>query len=164
MVFVKQIKPARFKQEVFNKEFDAALDELAKAIKEEFEKTTATWKNKPVFKIIKQVGPASIELLVATDDEIYGYVSRGTREHIIEPKNANVLVFPSESTPKTMPGVLGSGPGSSGGDTIYAAYVLHPGIKARKFEEAVKKKFNRRYKRRMEKALRDAVRASGHQV
>jgi len=146
-----------------------ALRAEGREIRRDFWKTTRTWKHKPKFEMkvsLKRVAAeGSIE--VFTTDEIYGYVSGGTRRHIIKPKvrrrgprgrfakAAKTLAFPSSSTPKTRPGVVGSGRGGSSGPTVFRRQVMHPGIKARKFDEAIKAKIEktRRFQKRIDAAI-----------
>ncbi len=167
-VFMKSIKPQRLKIAAFRLAWLNAMRKAGKVIKSDFEKTTKTWKHKPVFEIvISLTGPGPL-LLVGTDDEIYGYVSRGTEEHPIfagiftGKSSKKSLAFPSKFSPKTKPGFIGSSPGSSGGSTVFVPYVNHPGSAARKFEEAIKKKRGPWFKKQMEQAMSEAARKSGY--
>jgi hypothetical protein len=169
MILMKTIKPARLKESAFRLEFLNAMRKAGTVIKQQdFEKTTATWKHKPKFEsVVSLTGPGPV-LLVGTDDEIYGYVSRGTKEHAIwagiytGKSSKKVLAFPSRSTPKTRPGVIGSGAGSRGKVDTFRPYVMHPGTKPRKFEEAIRKKREKWFKRQMEMAMKRAAAKSGH--
>lgn len=104
-----------------------------------FKTTTKSWKTGVTFAVD---GPSGGRGAVGTDNDIYEYVTRGTRAHIIAPKNASILAFPGGgSSPKTNPGILGSRKGrAAGGGTVFAHVVHHPGTKARGFEEAVAKR------------------------
>lgn len=142
-----------------------AADDSANDILLDFELTTATWNHQPKFEKLVQVGPDEIAVLVGTDDEIYGYVDKGTKPHIIAPKKpGGVLAFPSGYTAKTRPNVASSSNGGSGGDTVFAAYVLHPGTEARNFDKVIQKDWEKKFKRRMEQAMSEAASASGHEV
>lgn len=162
-ILTKPIKPKKFKDDVFRKELLFAAGQTARDIKKDFEKTVKTWDNKPKFEIIVAVGPKSIDIFIGTDDEVYGYVDKGTKEHIIQPKKpGGTLAFQSQYKPKTIPNMIGSRSGGSSGETRFAKWVIHPGTKARNFSKIIKKKWARIYKRRIEKALRIANKNSGH--
>lgn len=123
----------------------AINDAVAKTLKVGvgyFKKTTSSW-NTDVKFIVD--GPKGGEGAVGTDNDIYGYVARGTRPHLITPKRGKVLVF-GEGTykPKSRPGILGArrvGTGLRGAGgvarPVFAKRVHHPGTKARGFEEEV---------------------------
>jgi len=164
---IKQLKPATLKVDVFRLAFLNALRQAGRDIIKDFEKTTATWKNKPVFEMqISLSGGLQVE--VYTESEIYKFVDKGTKPHDIWPgfytgkSDKKVLAFSSKSTPKTIPGVIGSGPGSRGKVDTFRPYVKHPGTKARRFSEEIEKKWQKIFKTRMEQALKQARLASGH--
>ena len=162
MILVKTIKPARLKDGVFRLEMLNALRKAGTQVKGDFEKTTATWSKKPEFEmLISLTGPGPV-LLVGTDDEIYGYVSKGTRPHPIRPRRAKRLRFQSGYKAKTQPGVIGSTMGGSFGPTVFSLGVMHPGTAARKFEETIRKKREKWFKRQMEAAMSRAAAKSGN--
>ena len=163
MILFKEIKPKRFKEAAFRA---ALIDEMRKVgedIKRSFNQTTATWKNRPEFEVVMALkhGP---EVFVWTDDEIYGYVSGGTEEHVILPVNAQALRFREGFIPKTRPGTLVSVAGAQFGKVIMTAGVIHPGTKPRDFDKQVKAKWEKPFKRRMEQAMKRAAKASGHAI
>lgn len=165
----KLIKPQTLKVDIFRLYFLNALRQAGRDIMKDFEKTTATWKNKPTFEIqISLSGGLQVE--VYTEDEIYRYVDKGTEPHDIWPgfytgkSDKKVLAFSSTFSPKTIPGVIGSGPGSRGKVDTFRPYVEHPGTKARNFSEEIQKKWQTIFKTRMEQALRQARQASGHAI
>lgn len=108
-----------------------------------FKRTTSTWRTVAVVFYID--GPRGGRGSVGTDNDIYGFVTRGTRPHLITPKQRKYLVFgEGKYNPVTRPGVLGSrrvGTGLQGAGgvarPIFARRVRHPGTKARGFEELV---------------------------
>lgn len=169
---VKFIKPSTLKQDKMRLAFLNAMRKQATEIKAEFKKTTATWEHKVKFESIVGLRrtPPGPELLVWTDDEIYGYVNNGTRPHPIFPRRAKALVFQwggkGSYKPKTKPRVIGSGPSSiSNPQTWRLPYVDHPGIKeGRHFDEEIEKKHRPKFKRAMEQAMSDARKASGHAI
>lgn len=58
------------------------------------------------------------------------YVETGTRPHVIVPRTAQALRFPSQGSSVTLSGRLRSG---GGGSYVFARRVNHPGTKARPF-------------------------------
>ena len=96
---------------------------------------TAGWSHKP--SISAQVifhGGRDVELQVTIDDQIYAWVSEGTRAHIIRPKGQGYpLRFQSGYKAKTMPGSLTPSGGGKFGPDVRAFEVHHPGTQPRKF-------------------------------
>ena len=166
----KEIKPSRMKEDALRLTLLNELRKTGTQVRRDFEGTTRTWKRKPRFKQeISLAGPGPV-LMVYTDDEIYGYVSRGTRPHMIWAgaytgrSRAKALAYPVRSSPKTRPGMLRSMTGFRSSAKRYRAYVHHPGTRPRRFEEAIQKKWQRRFKRQMERAMRQAARSTGHGI
>ncbi len=166
MIVTKAIKPGRFRSEAFARAIGAAAKQAADEIQKDFEATTATWKHKVKFDKIVSLEPSPVEVLVGTDDEIYRYVDEGTKAHPIFAKRAPALVFawggPGSYTPKTKPRVIGSTPGGSSGPTVFRAYVDHPGTEARQFDKTIRQKWEPKFKRLMEGALKTARQQCGH--
>jgi len=164
---VKVIKPQRFKDPAFKRAIQQAAKKAGKEMGKDFEKTTKTWKKKPKFEQIIDVAP-NVEVLVGTDNEIYRYVNDGTRPHAIFPKRAKALSFrwggKGSYRAKTRPRFIGSMPGGPTGPRVAFPYVQHPGTKAREFDKTIEKKWRSAFKTRMEKAMRDAAKASGHGI
>jgi hypothetical protein len=166
-ILVKKISPKKLSIAAFRLEWLNEMRRVAKEVKADFEKTTSTWEHKPEFThqvSLKGPGP---ELLVGTDDEIYGYVSRGTKPHAIfagiytGKSDKKALSFPARSAPKTRPGSLRAGRGFKSRKKVARPYVMHPGTKPRRFEEGVQKLWKRKYKRRMELAMKRAAQKQG---
>jgi hypothetical protein len=132
------------------KVIENALTGTAKAIKVDFGVTTRTWSKRPDFKI---ESPNWYTRLIYTDNKIYGYVSDGTRPHVIRAKNASRLAFPANYAAKTAVGVIGSTAGGSSGPTRFAQEVHHPGFPGRKFPQVIGKKWKREWPRNLKRAL-----------
>jgi hypothetical protein len=143
------LDPAKWKRAIEN-----AGNETAKAVQVDFNVTTRTWKHKPEFKIEHGAGRPIWD--ISTSDEIYGYVSEGTRPHVIKPKNARMLVFRQGGfRPKSRPGFIGSNAGSPAtGETRVAKVVHHPGTQAREFAQAIAKKWKVEWPRQLQRAIR----------
>lgn len=135
-------------------------------IRENFEDTTRTWNRKPKFDpptSVPKVGVDTITVETSTSDEIYGWVSDGTKKHAIPTvPGVKRLRFPSEFIAKTSPGIIGSGVGFSGGDLKFPVMVMHPGIEARKFDKEIAEKNKNNFKRILENSIKIARLASGH--
>lgn len=116
-----------------------ALTGTAYAVKADFDTTTRTWKNRPKFAIKR----SKLRRLVATDSDIYRYLSRGTR--------VRYAVMSDGFAPKTRVGYLGSNAGK-GGMVGFSRRPL-PGIKAREFEQAVHKKWTKEMPKQIQRAI-----------
>lgn len=122
----------------------------------------ASWEHKPEFRAMKRVTRGDIRVYIyptGPNKKYWIWTSRGTKPHVIEPKNAPVLAFPSIYTPKTTvrgPGY--KGPGTSSGPTVFAMHVEHPGTKPRHFEEAWGRWAKTWFRREMENAIRRGAR------
>jgi len=163
MIKVKPIHPSKLNLPAMQQELEDEANSIADDIMLDFLLTTGTWEHDVKFEKIVQVGPDSIEILVDTDDEIYGYVNNGTRPHVILPKKeGGVLAFPSAYSAKTTPGIASSHAGGSSGETVFAKGVLHPGTEARKFDEIISKDWEKRFKSRLQEAMKRVAVASGH--
>lgn len=132
----------------------SALDATAKGTLADFEMTTATWGHKPPFAV---TAPDPAERIVGTDDERYGWINNGTKAHTIRPRRTKRLRFPSSFRPKTRPGTIRSGRGFRGGPIAWARSVRHPGIKARGFDTAIAKKWQRQLPVLMQRAIDSEV-------
>ena len=89
IVTLKAIMPtvSKFDLRSVTAEVQKELENEAKYLEKQFKKTTRTWKHKPRFESITAVTGQSMELLVGTDDVIYGWVNNGTKKHPITPRN-----------------------------------------------------------------------------
>ncbi len=185
MIIFKSIKPGvKFKSSTFREELRKAAEAMAPKIQADFEKTTRTWEHEVVFESEVNVGRAAgsyvtrklgvttgAEISVTTDDDIYAYVDEGTRPHIIRPKRrrgrrkaASTLAFQTGGRPKTTPNVIGSTAGRKGNKWAFAKEVHHPGTKARKFTQAIHRKWTPRFRKEMQAAINRAAKRSGHSM
>ena len=160
----KEIKPKTL-------DIDGIVDALVKAaeqaaddIEKDFQYTVMTWNHQPKFEKLVSVDSDGIAVIVGTDDEIYGYVNDGTKDHYVAPVHAKALRFRPIYVAKTSPGSMVAKRGGSSGDYVYSRGHMVSGIKARKFDKRIEKEWNKKYKRRMEKAMRDAKNASNWSV
>jgi len=153
---------------VVRKVLEQALDsEVKPHYLREFEKVVANWEHKPDFRARKFIAADSIKLNVypaGKNKDIYGYVTGGTRPHVIRAKNAPMLAFmwggPGSYRAKTLPGGLYGGPGTvAGGKMTFRKQVNHPGNKAREFEKTIRKQQAAWFSRIMKNAWQRAIRA-----
>lgn len=121
------------------REYARALNETIEEANRDFKKTIRTWRTKPGF-LIRRASPVKLKAQVFTTNEIYFYVTRGTRPHIIRPKNAAALSFRSGFQPKTTPRMIRSDAGRRFGPRVFARQVHHPGTKARDFDVVIAKR------------------------
>ena len=116
MITFRAIRPKMFNLKALEKEIGNAQKEWMVKVVKEYQGTTKHWKHRVPFRgRMSEVG-VTTKIEVGTDDEIYGYVDKGTKPHIIRPKKfrrrgargryiktVKVLAFPSVSKPKTKP-------------------------------------------------------------
>lgn len=144
---------------------EAEAERVSKDLLLDFELSVATWDHKVKFERLVSVGPRSVDVLVDTDDEIYRYVNDGTVDHFVAPKKkGGVLAFPAVYAAKSTPGVPVSRTGGSSGPMVFSRGHMVSGIKARNFDQVIKKEWVSKYKRAMEKAMANARKASGHAI
>lgn len=99
-----------------------------------FRSTVRTWRNKPQFDLETNASANAIEVLVGTDDKIYGYIDRGT--------SVRYAIMSRDFAAKTTPGSLQSRPGR-GGAVFISRQHPRPGIKARDFSGNIAKTLDR---------------------
>lgn len=134
-IVLRSIKPKKkiFDLDKFDSESSKALNNVIDRAEKDFSKTVATWKKKPSF-IKRKASKSKLMAQVYTQDEIYTYVVRGTKAHVITPKRAPVLRFQTGFTSKTVPRRISSRRGGASGNFVAAKKVRHPGTEARDFD------------------------------
>lgn len=162
VIAYKPIVPKALKQAAIRDEVAAGMARVAAKIREDFQKTTKTWRHKPAFEIRQEERRDSLSTWIGTDHEVYGYISRGTRPHLILPRRGRVLAFRSKFRPKTKPHYITSYKGYYGGDMLLRTHVHHPGTKAREFDLTLAKRWRTRFTIEMRAAVARGARRSGH--
>lgn len=122
---------------------DNAMSGAALAAKVDFDTTTRTWRRRPSFKIKK---PKYGVRDVFTHNEIYMYVSGGTRPHIIRARRrgGRLAFYRSGFRPKTRHQYIGSNKGRMANkDFTRPEAVMHPGTKARELDVAIQRKWDK---------------------
>lgn len=132
-------------------------ERVAKEIIADLEKTVATWEHKPRFSATIYPRAGGWVLQFSVSDQVWKWVDEGTKPHIIRPKGPWPLAFPSAFGPKTKPRVFSSGPGFSGGPTVYAQEVHHPGTEPREFIKELRRMRSAWYIKIMEEALHQGI-------
>jgi len=172
-VRVVKVLPKKFKGKVFKRAIQQAARNTSNFTIKEYRKTVKTWKKRPIFKKITKSSRGRLEVEIFTENEIYGYIDRGTGGADGYPIFAGIytgksdkkaLSFMKGGTPKTRTGFIGSGAGSPGTIKRVAAYVQHPGIKAREFTEIIEKSTEDKAHKELTKAIKQAAKDCGHGV
>jgi hypothetical protein len=115
------------------------LTATAKAIKVDFDVTTQTWSNRPVFTIISG---ERFQREISTDSDIYAMLDAGTQAHTIKPKRGGgILKFTTPFKSKTLPNQIMSRSGSKGSSPAAARVVHHPGTAPRRWAKAIAAKW-----------------------
>jgi hypothetical protein len=150
----KLIDQARLQRELRD-----ALDHTGNIIKDDFEKTVKTWEHKPPF---RKEGPrltgSGLEVTVSTNQEVYTYVTRGTRPHLIRPRRARKLRFQTGFKAKTRPRIISSRAGGASGPIAFARAVQHPGTQARDFDIEIARRRQKNHENLIRLAIRRSIR------
>lgn len=149
------------------KQLQDGMEQLGEDIRDDFEQTTKTWRDKPQFdpahNKVTLVGANIVRVETLTEDLTYKYVTKGTRPHDITPKQAKMLRFPGVFYPKTVPGLIDSGSGFSGPPIEYKNRVRHPGVEPRHFDIHIRERQKSNAKKIMDAAILMASSSSKHQ-
>ena len=144
VIETKTIKPTKLNLEAIRIELEKAVTFEGDAIRKEYEKTTRTWKRKPVFEVVPEVSNTKVEVLVGTDDKIYKFLDEGTK--------VRYATMSPDWQSKTTPGFIGSGPGR-GRKLFVRKDRPRPGIKARDFSKIIQKRRQKPFQQSMIKAM-----------
>lgn len=161
---MKAVIPKKANFKAVMAEVEKEMKAIHKEVDKDFDSTVRTWDNKPKWDKEFKAGSNQIRFATMTANEIYGYVSGGTKPHRIVPKRAKVLAFPGTFKAKTSPGTIPSGAGGSSGATVYSKGVMHPGTKARNFDEQIRRKWEKPFANRLKTAMSRAAKKSGHAI
>lgn len=135
---------------------DVLKAEAQRALRQ-YQRTVASWSKKPTF----QYEIDGFEVLVGTDNEIYGYVDLGTKPHPIVAKNAPSLKFQVGYKPKTQVNRIGSNSGGSFGNWASLIAVQHPGTDARNFTKRIQEQAQKIIQREAQRAINKALKQGG---
>jgi hypothetical protein len=160
----KAIVPHKFREETFATELNRAARLVEDGIVKDYNLGTKDWNTEVKFTHETTIDSRGVNIIVETDNEIYGYVHSGTRPHDIMPRNATRLRFQNTYSAKTMPGIIQSRRGGPSGDVVFSGGVRHPGFQGRFFTRLIKAKWTPAFQRQMDRAFQDAVKKSGHSI
>lgn len=128
---------------------------VAKDMKEDFEKTASTFKDKPVFEATTTVNPTRITIIVRTGDKVWNWLDNGT--------SVRHAVMSRDWVSKTKPSIGGGAvvnlsPGPGAGNLAFVSKRINrPGIKARNFTKGIKGTYQRALPRRLQDVLNKAA-------
>lgn len=131
---------------------ERGLDMGAQQVQIDLARPTNTWQTSVQF-VTKKIAYGRI---ISTDNAIYGYVSGGTRPHIIRARNKRYLAF-GPSSPKTRPGSLEAGGGSRGPADTFRKEVRHPGTDPRNFDRQAAELALKEFPEHMQKAINEGL-------
>ncbi len=159
-----------------------ALKAHGEMLRQYFEDVVSDWspENRPVFVLEVKAWANELRVIVkpkrtrsrkgkAQPAEIFEFVDKGTRPHVIKPKKSNKkqrLVFvwggPGSYQANTLPVAQAhAGPGAVvGGKVVSFPKVNHPGSEARLFSETVEAATYEEFRRKTEAAFRRMERES----
>jgi hypothetical protein len=160
---VKGLKPKKLRVDQVRLRILNELRAEGRAVKKEFEKTTATWKGaKPTFEIaIGLTGQDAIVIIGPAGNpegaQKWVWLDEGTKKNYpIVAKNAPFLVFRDGRgfRAKTKVKTFSSGPGANTGAIVQKKQVTHPGIEARDWTGEIVKRRRKPFTKRILKAAR----------
>ena len=167
-IVAKKIKASKLNLDAMRLALLNPMRDVGKDIEKEYRKITDPWSRTVVFEILRAISKPweTVEVAVLTNDEVFGYLDKGTKGPYKIPKTVKPgkrLAFQTSYSARTAPNSIAShGSGKSSGKWTFPIQVTHPGIKPRNFSKIIAKKMQPRFKRRMEKAMKEVARASGH--
>lgn len=160
MIRIRAVLPK--KNPLDPKEYQKAEQEArmkaARRVRDQFKRTTRTWKRQPEFVVRTQPMPRGyIRIVAGTDDKIWGYIDKGTPTRYIVPRRARFLRFRVPYGAKTTPGLLTSKAGFVGNQWVSKRRVKHR-IKARGFSKIIARQERDRLKREIDAAFQNVTR------
>jgi hypothetical protein len=160
----RAILPKKFNAKAIMVEAAKEMKGIHRDVNGDFDDTVSTWDNKVKFDKEFQQTTKRIRFFTGTGNEIYGYVSLGTKPHRIRPKRAKALHFMGTYSAKTSPGTIKAKSGGSSGADVFSQGVQHPGTKARNFDVLIAKKWRSPFAKRMRAAVERGIKKSGHAI
>jgi hypothetical protein len=158
IVQIKPVIPKNLKPFDLDTIIKRIVAEEVVEVRTDYEKTTRTWKKKPVFVIKFEKDRMSAQ--VYTTNDIYKFIDEGTDgPYPITPKRPGYpLRFNVPYRAKTSVMQIKSSSGGAGTKTVRAMAVEHPGIKARKFTKVILRAHRRAFQRRLEMEIKKQIR------
>lgn len=156
IVVWKVIKPNKLNSSAMNAALEKGMAEQAQEIRTDMLETLfGTWNPQPDVIVLLDTKPSGPELFVGTDDKRVRFVEEGTA--------VRYATMSPDFEPKSQPAVLQSFVGK--GRVLFVNKSRpRPGIKGRHRMKLFQKKRMPLFKRRMEQAMREAAKESGHAI
>lgn len=175
MMQFKAIKPTPFNDAAMSTYLREQVKEWARAyLIKQFEALTANWKGeKPIWDVVYKSNQYQIIVSVQPKDPAskgakkFVWVDKGTEAHVIRPRPENksgLLVFMVGGAPGSFPYSMKVQEATPGTEQVFATEVHHPGTAARDWTDIIKIQAQAMFEIQMRGAMRDAAKASGHQV
>lgn len=148
---------------ITRQEIDKVMDDTRSQILKSLNGIVEDWESDVSFqarRIVKANYIAINTYPVGSDKEVWEFVDKGTKPHVIRSKNPKGMRFKTGYKPKTLPNParLASGGGVSSGSWRAAKIVNHPGSKARNFEKVLGKDYQPKFSRDTNNAFKRAAR------
>jgi hypothetical protein len=131
----------------FRKDIQKVNRDTSRSMLRDYKRLVALWNHPVIFQQLTESTREDIIVIVGTEDSIFGYLDEGT--------SVRRALMSEDFSPKTRPGSLRSRPGQ-GGVVFISKDLALPGIEARDFTGQMKKKYEKKYKRGLEAAMRRA--------
>lgn len=139
-------KPRIIDDKKLHEEVVKSMNNYARFLLKDFEKTVTTFKRKPSFTKRLNITPSSVGIQITPSDndagKIWGYLDKGTKGPYPIPKPGNTgakkLRWRTGGAPKTFPNsTITVGGSPANGEWRSKWRVMHPGIKARNFTKII---------------------------
>ena len=129
------------------------MEEFVDLMDKDFQSSTKDWKTKVDFDKKVRTKGSAIEGEESTDNDIYRFVSAGTKRHYVAPRRAKVLAFKPNYKSKSVVGTVPSRSGGASGNTVFSRGHFVNGIKAREYPTQIAKKRMKDFIKIMENAI-----------
>lgn len=154
MIKMKAIEAPLWSAKFVEREVKKAQHEFAKQAIKEHEEVTKYWETEVEFRAIEKYDVSrEASVGIFTKSDVWRYVDKGTKPHIIRPKRKPVLAFRTPFSPKTTPRSLRTTRGYLGDTWVHAKEVHHPGTQPRQFSVMIGKKLTPVWARLMRAAI-----------
>lgn len=164
VIVMKLVLPKLLKVDAIRLALLNPMRKIGTEMRQDFQKTTKTWEDKPTFTITRNLNSVEgfLRVWVWTMHQHFIWVNEGTRAHYVPKYGVRTMAFRRYKA-KTRVRVIESGQGGRFGATIVRRGRWKvSGIKAREFDKVLKRKWQPEFGRRMTKAMAEARVKSGH--
>jgi hypothetical protein len=116
------------------------MEKFVDVMDKDFQSSVKDWKTKVDFDKEVRTKNNAIEGEEGTDNDIYRFVSAGTKRHYVAPRRAKVLAFKPNYKTKSVAGTIPSRSGGASGNMAFSKGHYVSGIKAREYPKQIAKK------------------------